>query len=140
MSILNLLLDIVKKVMANDSTKVIVVSMNEDNQISTNGAGPVDTSHAVFMLSRTLGNVFLEMTPEQRAEYPITQMLDDVNKVVVNYIAAMDPTALQELQQHTQGETITVEPVEEPQEVAAVPEVQEAPVVKPKRTRKKKGE
>lgn len=124
MSYFNQFFDAVKHLFNTNANKAILIGMSEEKRIVTVGAGDLQTAEAIVMLGSTLGNTYLEMSPERKAEYPVAQMVKDLNQVILNRIAAVDPTLL--------APTPTPEPVAE---VAEVTEEVAEPVVKPKRTR-----
>ena len=99
MSIISSVLDSLKKVFETNPQKVVMVAMNEKHQIITLGSGQIATSDALVMLASAIANVYLEMTPDQQAQYPLEVLNDNVKTIVLNRVKEVAEARMLHLQQ-----------------------------------------
>lgn len=137
----SMLKDAVSRVLNIKPQKVIVIGMNTaTNQVTSAGAGDINTTDAMAMISGALSSVYLELPPETRAQYPINTYLTTINTIIINSVRSRDPNVILEATVPTQVETVEPQVVPEPVPLETETVVEEVVADQPKtvvkRTRK----
>lgn len=108
-----------------EPAKLITVSLTEDNKITLQSAGDLDSATAVVMLGNALAVVYSELPEQVRNNTTVAQFLNNLNAVTINRVQMMHPEVFNAVQ------------AEEP----SMPETDfpmDAPVAPIKRTRTRK--